>query len=77
MNAAQIDITTLTNDELEELYPIEIDRQTGSVWDSATYTEYDSLSDWASDQDDVQQEEKDGDYSPSFVKRQRPIREQY
>lgn len=77
MNAAQMDITRFTHTELETMYPIEIDAETGVVWDSVTYTEYENLEDWAANQDDVPGDDEDGEYTPSFVKRQRPIRDQY
>lgn len=57
------DITSMSNDELEDLYGIEIGED-GSVFDTAEFKEFDTLADWAAF---VVEQEQEDNYS-SFTK---------
>lgn len=41
------DVQTMTSDQLEEQYGIEIDPSDGTVWDPCEYKEFDGVQQWA------------------------------
>lgn len=60
------DIQTMTTDELEEQYGIEVDKDDGTVWDPCEYKSFDDIHEWAAFMQEM--EEEDAASAASFVK---------
>lgn len=61
------DVQTMSIEELEEQYGIEVDRDDGTVWDPCEYKSFDDIHEWATYMQQLEQED-DVVSTPSFVK---------